>query len=1243
MRYHGTRPMEARAPSGLLVLLGMLCGYLAISPTARAAVAPEESLQTNSAQLTALAARWRAQEAAARTANVDSLNTWLAQWDSLYAQVYAVEGGQVWARTPFNLVAAWTVQTSPLWPDSSSGLDLTGANEWGELAVWDELHVNWEHPQLAGRVRRPLYPEPDDAADNYVNYHATHVAGTMIASGLSEERAHGMSPGAFIDSYNWKYDSAEMATAAASGLAVSNHSYGIATGWMFGTVMGEEAWLWWGDPAVSQFEDWKHGAYTTLAAQRDTICFNAPYYTIAQGVGNGRNEGPLGEGFLAFYAVPSAEDPATIEYVPMPDCPGAGCPSSDGAPNGYDSLCPPSTAKNVIAVGSCIGTSQPRVPNIGLSEWSSAGPTDDGRIKPDLVAQGEELYSCSTSPYPMYLTLSGTSMACAVASGAINLLVQLYKDHHAGVLPRSATIKALLVHTANRVNASYAPDYRSGWGLINTKDAAEVIVADESDPTRIQEVVMNNGYFHSFTVYSDGQTPLVATIAWTDPPGPVPAPGVDPTQRILVHDLDLLLTRLSDQTNFQTFVLDPANPAAAAVEGDNDRDNVERIVIAAPQPGFYRVLASHEGALTAPQPYSLVLTGGVYPGLVRYENRSSDTQLTYDGTPYSAVTLDYDADGALDVLISIQNHPSALFRCTGLNGDGVPHFERVDYMAFPNSADRPQAGLRGLSVADYDGDGDLDIFAAHATQPRLYEQQANHTFVDRAATSGLLTQAQDSWAGSWGDYDQDGDLDLLVGRWAYSGQDPSPQAAGDPLPFRLLRNDGGAGFSLANSVAGIDQGATAACVSASWTDVNGDGLLDFLIGDLKSTPKLYEGTGLDEVTGQYRFTDATSSRLAWSAEASRYASAASWADLDADGDLDLVLGRMEEAAACLQVGRNDAGVVTAVSPASLGLATESPMTGVAVLDHDLNGRLDLVTLPAVGDQAPALYAAGEPGGPQVYTNLGDQNGLQPGRADGLVMADFNDDGDRDLYLGRPQTGNKFFYRATSAAGGDVLQRKSVVLRLVGNRYDNSVNGIGARVRYETTDGVGEPLVLAQIVDGGSGRGTQQPSVLQYGTGDLNRTGLVTIAWPSGRVQVVNGLISSSTPGLYSIYEPAGAPSIVSRSVGASYVPLPGQKADITFTWRTSEWSHPALDRVQFYPAPSPPPGCDFSAVELMAAQSGVDVTVAPAQQGGWQHTLVWQGADCLGGCGCRYVVSSKNGGQTAASAEKTFTFAACLQ
>lgn len=1242
MKPYQTGSTDERAVHGLCAVLAALCLVVAVAQSAGAAVAPEESLQTNAAQLSVLAARWRAQEAAAHTAAVDSLNAWLAQWDSNQIKVYAVEDGQAWARMPVNRNAAWTTQTSPLWPDSSSGLDLTGFNGWGELAIWDNGHPLPGHPELAGRLRKALHDTLDSPS---INPHPTHVAGTMIASGV-QARAHGMSPAAYLDTYEFAYDSAEMAVAAAAGLAVSNHSYAHPAGWtLVGyTSQGVPVWYWWGTLSISSSEDWSFGAYTGWAAERDTVSYHAPYYTMVQAAGNERLEAPSGN-FLAFWLEPMEEDSTCMWPVPIPDCPGSGCPHADGAPDGYETLRVPATAKNVITIGSSTLVPRPWVPDIGISDWSSAGPTDDGRIKPDLVAQGEELYSCFTDEYhnDFYSIRSGTSMACAAASGSINLLVQLYKDRHGGALPRSATVKALLVHTANPLNVDHAPDYRGGWGLLNTRAAADVIVADASDPTRIQEVVMRNGYFHSFMVYSDGQTPLVATIAWTDPPGPVQSGVVDPPQRILVHDLDLLLTRLSDQTNFQTFVLDPANPASAAVAGDNDRDNVERVVIAAPEPGYYRVLVSHEGPLTEPQPYSLVLTGGVYPGLVRYENRSSDTQLTYDGTPYSAVTLDYDADGALDLLISIQNHPSALFKCTGFDGDGVPHFERRDYEAFPNSADRPQAGLRGLAVGDYDGDGDLDIFAAHATQPRLYEHQSDHTFIDRAATSGVLTHAQNSWTGSWADYDRDGDLDLLVGRWAYTGQDPSPQAVGDPLPFQLLRNDGGAGFTPANSVAGIDPGAVAACVSTSWTDVNADGLLDFLVGDVKGTPRLYEGTGLDEQTGHYRFLDATSSRLPWPPEASRYASAASWTDCDGDGDLDLVLGRMEDAAACVQVGLNDAGVVTLAAASSLGLTTESPVTGVAAVDHDLNGRFDLVALPAVGDQSPALYAAAEPGGPYVYTNLGDQNGLQPGRADGLVMADFNGDGDRDLYVGRLQTANQFFYRATSAAGGDALQRKSLMLRLVGNRHDNSLTGVGARVRYETTDGVGEPLVLTQMVDGGSGRGMQQPWVLQYGTGDLNRTGQVTVNWPSGRVQIVAGLMSSATPGVLGIYEPTAAPVIVAKSVGSSYVALPAQRADWRFTWRTTEWSNPDLDRVLVYDDPQSPPTCELGSVELRNSQPGVTVTVAPSPLGGWMHTLVWESTWCRAQCGYRYVVSSRNGGQTTTSAEKTFTFGPCLE
>lgn len=1237
---------RSTGPSLCLVLFLIAASLVTRAQVAKPAVAPEETLQTQASALNALATFWTALEESWRGAAYDSLLTQSDLFpDSAGTVLHAVRNGHAIVRRTYNLSAAMRIKTSPLWPDSSSNLNLSGANDWGELAIWDMNFPLSYHQELSGRLRKPLSEELEP---HYTGSHATHCAGTMIASGVEHE-AHGMSPAGFLDAYNWDNDASEMASAAASGLLASNHSYGTSCGWSgpiygvsnFGDIGDTAVYRWDGDTSVSRVEDYKFGFYDVEAAQRDTLAYLAPYYTMVQAAGNERHEP---SNVPAWPYIPAWGDPAVDPWflTRIPNCPGSGCPQADAASNGYDTLCPQATAKNVITVGS-VYPADPMV-----SAFSSCGPTDDGRIKPDIVAQGDEVYSSwaneqEWNPAFYYNVLSGTSMACASVTGSVNILAQLYKSRHNGAPPRAATMKALIVHTAKAVGGGYAPDYRCGWGVMNTEAAAELICDDALRPWRIQEGTLASGQRHDFFVYSDGSRPIVASMAWTDPPGASPSPIVDPAAPALVNDLDVRITYMGNKTAYYPFVLNPALPDEAATTGDNVLDNVEKIAVAQPAPGYYLVSISHKSVLAAPQPYSLVMDGGDYPGVTTYDNKSAETELDYDGTPYSSASMDYDEDGRNDLLISMQANYSMMFRCINLSADQVPVFAPATEDAFPAVSDRPQAGLRGIAIADYNNDGHLDVFAAHATAPRLYRHEVGHTFTDQASATGILANAQSSWTGAWSDYNRDGWLDLLVGRWAYAGQDPSPIAEGSGLEYNLLGNCVGAtgSFVLKNSVAGLAGGPTAACVAATWGDFNGDNLQDFFVGDLKGSGRLYVNIGRNDLAGEFQFEDQTASLMPWSESA---VSGCVWVDYDGDGDLDLALSRMAEVGQCLDIQRNDGGSFTHMYWPILGVASLLPTSGLMSLDFDMNGRMDLLVLPASDSGHPDLYANNDPGGVVTFVNMWDQSGLQLGRADGAVIADFNDDGDQDLYVGRPEATKKYFYRARSAvSGAEGLGRHSVRIKLVGNRHDNSVAGTGALVRVESTDAAGEPIVLTQVVDGGSGRGTQAQPVLSFGTGSLSRSLKMTVRWPNGRVQESSPLVSTTSATLYTTTEPTGAPTINDQSVVATYIGLPNEQAQWTFQWRTEDWSNPALDRVVVCDLTNQPPSCHIGTVELRDSLYGVAVTVEKTADGKYLHTLTWDETDCVGACMYSYHVFSTNNGVETSSAAKRLTIGVCLQ
>ncbi|MCX7785403.1 MAG: S8 family serine peptidase [candidate division WOR-3 bacterium] len=484
-----------------------------------------------------------------------------------------------------NLNAAKTISTDKVWPGGSGGFSFTGASEI--LGIWDAGKVRNTHQELTGRVIL------GDGASTLSN-HATHVAGTMIASGV-QANAKGMSYQGSLRAYDWNNDQSEMASAAADGLKVSNHSYGIITGWY--TPNGV-SWHWYGDPAVNSSEDYEFGFYSEEARNWDNIARKAPYYLIVKSAGNDRLEGP-------------SSQPITHTHS------GSGSYNCihnlDGAPNGYDCISHAGVAKNILTVGAVDdipnGYSQPS--DVVMSSFSCWGPTDDGRIKPDVVANGINLYSCISTSDNTYSTYSGTSMSSPNASGSVGLLLQARRSYWGNNPLRASTIKGLIIHTADEAGSNPGPDYVFGWGLMNTLKAVQVIKADSNAGGNfmIREYTLTNGGQIEFQVLSNGTQPLRVTICWTDTAGTPPSPSLDPPTPMLVNDLDLRVISPTN-TTYYPWILDPNNPSAPATTGDNSRDNVEQVYIASPSAGAYTIRINHKGTLVAgPQPVSVIVTG----------------------------------------------------------------------------------------------------------------------------------------------------------------------------------------------------------------------------------------------------------------------------------------------------------------------------------------------------------------------------------------------------------------------------------------------------------------------------------------------------------------------------------------------------------------------------------------------------------------------------------------------------------
>ena len=489
-----------------------------------------------------------------------------------------------------NTQVAIMTKTSSLYSGGNLGLNLSGssASVQTKLGIWDGGAVRPTHVELTGRIT-----QKDNASATVDDEeHPTHVATTMIGAGVNA-LARGMAFSAKLQAWDYNSDVSEMTTASPS-LLISNHSYGIQAGYQYnpdraGTVKFE----WYGDTTVSRVYDYKFGQYDSRSQSWDQIANNAPYYLIVKSAGNDHGASGYTAG-QPYVLINHNNRTSTV---------------TRDLQTGYDQISTNGVAKNILSIGAAnplsYGYNQPS--DVVIADFSSWGPADDGRIKPDIVGIGVSVLSANSSSDSAYVTLSGTSMSSPNVSGSILLLQEYYNQLHTGLYMRSSTLRGLVLHTASEAGANPGPDYIFGWGLLNMEQAARVI-GNVDKSHLLSERTLTQGQRDTIQVVASGRGTLVATICWNDPAGTPTSTLNDRTPK-LVNDLDI---RVSDGTTTSLpWALDPNNPSAAATRADNTRDNIEQIRIDNAVPGkTYTLSITNKATLNGgKQDYALIVSG----------------------------------------------------------------------------------------------------------------------------------------------------------------------------------------------------------------------------------------------------------------------------------------------------------------------------------------------------------------------------------------------------------------------------------------------------------------------------------------------------------------------------------------------------------------------------------------------------------------------------------------------------------
>src|SRR3989344_2680128 len=379
-----------------------------------------------------------------------------------------------------------------------------------------------------------------DAAS--IQYHSTHVAGTAIGNGNQS-------------SLNGGYDSQWKGMAPNATI--------ISYEWFnYDTDISTNSW---GLNVGGYYPCEYMGNYTTANLILDNIV-NGSFgkkVLVIWAAGNDRSRGLCGT------------DPLNVN-------------------NNYINIPPYGTGKNVLTIGA-VNSDDDSMPS-----YSSWGPTDDGRVKPDLVAPGDENSGDSgiksTIPGNRYTVYSGTSMAAPAVAGVSALIIEDFLKTHS-YKPWPSLIKALLIQTAIDLG-NYGPDYSFGYGKINASAVIDIIENDnEQNRLIINNTLVNSSKEYNINIVNE--TELRLTLVWDDAP-----PTINSIKQI-VNNLDLVVVS-PNLTRYYPFTLDKYNPSQAALTNQADDINIiEQIIVKNPETGLWRIVVNNTILITQ-QDFSLV-------------------------------------------------------------------------------------------------------------------------------------------------------------------------------------------------------------------------------------------------------------------------------------------------------------------------------------------------------------------------------------------------------------------------------------------------------------------------------------------------------------------------------------------------------------------------------------------------------------------------------------------------------------
>lgn len=461
---------------------------------------------------------------------------------------------------------------------SNSSLGLDGS---GEKISFTDTGIDQDHPDLVGRIagvytQFGLDPSPADSNGG----HGTHVALTIAGDGTGDSSATGIAPEALVVAYALEHDPTGVFGRIGSIYDMLSHAE------QEGSRVAVNAWGLNGN----------QGAYTADSRSLDLFVHDNPEFLPIFSAGDDPNQNP-------------------------------------------SKVMAPSTAKNILSIGASTTS-----PNGSVANFSANGPSLDGRVKPDLVAPGVSIcsgraeeasipigWSCGTGTHSngedLYMSLSGSSQATAVAGGSVSLIREFIREEVGISSPSASLLKAASINGAIDLGVANIPNSQEGWGQISVSNTVMPQYAG-SDLTTYHDNsrTLSAGFSSLYQFDLDPTSGLDLTLVWSDVAG---SANADQNDSRLVNDLDLQLVA-PDGTIYKGNVI--INGFSVPNGVHDSVNNVERINIAPSSTlpsGKWQVMVTHAGGLD--QSFSLVLTGDATL------DEKADL-LAFDGSIYSSST-----------------------------------------------------------------------------------------------------------------------------------------------------------------------------------------------------------------------------------------------------------------------------------------------------------------------------------------------------------------------------------------------------------------------------------------------------------------------------------------------------------------------------------------------------------------------------------------------------------------------------